>query len=81
MTTARARLPRSVLPSVLLAVLLGSGCSDGVGDGTPPRGFVLISLSGLRADALGGDPSDSPFLDSLAERKRGARKIAFVDLY
>lgn len=66
MRGASVRL-RLALPALLASLALGCG---GAGDGLPPtRGYLVLSLGGLRADHLGSygyDRDVSPFLDSLA---------------
>jgi Sulfatase len=55
---------------VALALALAAGCGaggpllPGAGEAAPFRGpIVLVTLAGLRADAVGGAPSATPFLD------------------
>jgi len=70
-------LSPSPAPVALLALLLAAaGCARGPGGGgssfapPPARGFVLISIDALRADATGpyGAKGTTPFLDGLAAR-------------
>ncbi len=69
--TKQERFRRLRVVLLLISAVAYLGCSGDRGIEPRPRGFVLISLSGLRADATGfqgRQPSPSPFLDELAER-------------
>ena len=71
-TPRRVRL-RGLVPAVALVLAVGCDSRGPHSNSTPgdrPQGFVVINLSGLRADALGisgRSPSPSPFMDSLAD--------------
>jgi hypothetical protein len=56
----------------MISIFAGVRCAGDPSTTDRPDGFILISLSGLRADALGYQgtfqPSPSPFLDALAAR-------------
>lgn len=68
----RVRLGELV-PAITLVLAAGCDLRDPHSNsaaGGGPQGFVVINLSGLRADALGlsgRSPSPSPFMDSLAD--------------